>query len=267
MDGNIEKITLVGQIDALPLVDDTLKRYGYAADAKVTGEALEERVRKLDVVDNLSSDATNKPLSANQGKVLKEQIEKIKLSEAGTVGYDNTDSGLDAVNAQSAIDEVARISKSALPKAGGNVSGAIKFYNNEEHGVVEKDNGMKLTDTVRDGRSASLIVNALLGLTFVDSDGNIRNIHHEGTKPFGSYEGVGNSSPRTIDTKGIGGLAMLYCDDYVSLVTLKGALVVELETASISWHQKATFSAGKLIMETSHKAFNDVDVVYFYQVI
>ena len=66
-----------GKLRTIPKTDDTLTKKGYSADAKATGDALNARVKKVDVVDNLLSDAADKPLSAKQGAELKKQIDAL----------------------------------------------------------------------------------------------------------------------------------------------------------------------------------------------
>ena len=274
MEGHMENIK--GRAFTVPLVDYTLTKEGYAADAKTTGEALKARVKKTDVVDNLSSDAADKPLSANQGKVIKEQLDKINLSQAGTVAYNNAESGLEATNMQSGLDEVARIAKNSVSKNGDTIRGALKVQNEENgYGAVEKNNalnedfGTQIIDATKEGTTASINVCAKKNeVTFTGADGLKRQMHHELTKPFGSYEGIGNVRPRMVDTNGIGNLAMIWCDDYFSMATPKGVIVVN-KSGSIQWMdgERARFENGVLYMETADESLNSGDVVYYYQVI
>lgn len=282
MDGTAEMNhtlnNLKGKIVSIPKVDSTLTKSGQAADAKVTGDGLEARVRKVDIVDNLNSTDTDKPLSANQGKVIKTQLDKINMSQAGTVGYSNSSSGLNATNMQGAIDEVAKISKDALPKnGGGTVTGPVNVCTTDNgYGSLSKnhsatdDYGTQVVDVSKDGKTAKACISALLGtFTYVDPAGKIRDVHHEGSKPFGEYSGSGSVSPRVIETKGIGRLMLLYCSSRLALVTPKGALVVNLTDGATSWvdSAKVFFAEGKLNIETSNEAFNASNTTYYYQVI
>lgn len=299
MDGNIENnqtvYNLNGKIITIPTVDSTLLKEGYAADAKVTGEELEARVKKTDIVDNLTTEDTSKPLSANQGKVLKKMLDDMTESGAGSVGYNNATSGLDANNMQSAIDELASDTKEQAgyiddlanqmddyennylsKNGGGMVTGTVKVQNaTNGHGEVSKNNsstadyGTQLMDVRADGKSAKITVSATTGLTYTDIDNNIRNVHHEGSKPFVEYTGNGKATSRTIATKGIGRVALVYCSTYQSIVTPKGAMVVDLTTGTFSWidSAKANFFNGNLGIGTTNEAFNKADEKYYCQVI
>lgn len=79
MDGNVgnnqTKKLLVGKIIEVPKIDETLAKEGYAAEAKTTGEELSARVKKTDIVNNLTTEDAKKPLSAAQGKVLKDMMD------------------------------------------------------------------------------------------------------------------------------------------------------------------------------------------------
>lgn len=66
-----------GKLRMIPKLDDTLTKKGYSADAKATGDALNARVKTTDIVDNLSSDAADKPLSARQGAELMKRIDEL----------------------------------------------------------------------------------------------------------------------------------------------------------------------------------------------
>lgn len=95
MDGNLENnqtvYNLKGKIAAIPVVDKTLTKSGYSADAKATGDALKEI----------------KAAVSTMGAALTglENVEVIPTG-AASVTYNNTVSKLAATNVQGAIDEL-----------------------------------------------------------------------------------------------------------------------------------------------------------------
>lgn len=298
MDGNVEKNQalneLKGKIIEIPRVDSTLSKEGYAADSKKTGDALNEKINKTDVVDNLYSDSSEKPLSAKQGALIREQIEAINMSQAGTVGYNHEESGLNAQNMQSAIDELSGkvddiesdvdtisekvdgITEDYLNKKGGGmVTGPVKVQNADNgYGEVSKNNsatadyGTQLLDVTKGGKSAKVAVSAANDtFTYTDGNGNIRNVFHEGSKPFGEYKGNGSASPRTIATKGIGRLILVYCSTHQALITPKGADVIDLTTGERKWidNTKVNYLSGNINLTTSNEALNKANETYYYQ--
>lgn len=68
---------LKGKLHVVPVIDVTLTKRNQCAEAKATGEALEARVKKVDIVDNLKSNASDRPLSAKQGAELKRMIDEL----------------------------------------------------------------------------------------------------------------------------------------------------------------------------------------------
>lgn len=269
---------LRGKITTIPRTDETLTKKGWSADAKVVGDALKERINFKDIIDNMVTDNPNKPASARQVFLIRKQLASINLSEASTVGYNNTNSGLNAQNMQGAIDELAEGVENSVSKTGESmIEGTIHIRNaNNGYGSFGKNNsdsadyGTQIIDAASNGKTAKINVNAGLNLlTFVDNEGNIRDIFHEGNKPFGSYAGNGIENERIIDTKGISRLMLVHNQQYFSFVTPEGALVVNLTTGAVSWiaSTKAFFLNGKLTLHTTNSAFNEAGVTYHYQVI
>lgn len=270
---------LRGKIRTIPQTDETLTKKGYSADAKVVGDALKERIKITDIIDDLTSDDPKKVASARTVFLLAKQIASITLSEAGTVGYDNTKSGLDAINMQGVGDELAEKVKNCVSKKGNSMieGGALQVRNVDNgYGTFSKNNsvaedyGTQMMDIASDGKTAKVNVSAKLNLmTFVDNAGNIRDVFHEGNKPFGSYVGNGIDNEKNIETKGIGRLILVYNQKHFSFVTPEGALVVKLATGAVSWIDgaKAYFLNGVLSLHTTNAAFNEVDATYHYQVI
>lgn len=237
---------LEGKVIAIPQVDDTLTKKGYGADAKVTGD-------KLAVIDYK----------------LKNEINK-----ATNISYDNTASKLKAQTTQGALDEIAG---DYFSKKGGTIVGSVHVKSVENgfatvmknHSETD-DYGTVLEDATKNGKTAKVSVSAALNLlTFTDNEGNIRDIHHEGTKPFGSYIGNGSEEERTVDTKGIGRLVLVYNKDNFSFVTPQGALSMDTSAKTIEWigSTKTRFLNGMLYIATTSEAFNIADKEYYYQVI
>ena len=81
----------------------------YEAQSNAMDVAVEIAKQGLEIVDNVTSTNTDKALSANQGKVLKDAIDGIVVPTsfpASAITYDNTVSGMTADDVQDAIDEV-----------------------------------------------------------------------------------------------------------------------------------------------------------------
>lgn len=282
VEGNVKDVeslkALRGTIRYVPKVDETLTKKGYSADAKVTGDALAERVRFNDIADNLTTDDAKKVASARQVFLIGKQLASINLSEASTVGYNNAESGLNATNMQGAIDELAEGVENSVSKTGDNTMEGTLHVRTADNGYgsfnknhsAREDYGTQMMDHASDGRTAKVSVCGLLDtFTYTGNDGQVRDVHHEGNKPFGSYIGDGITNERNIETKGIGRLILVYNQNYFSFVTPEGALVIKLSTGTISWIDgaKVFFLNGKLGLHTSNSAFNEVDAVYHYQVI
>ena len=270
--------SLRGKVRNIPKVDATLTKGGYAADAKTVGDYLKEKVDIRDIIDDFNSEDPEKVASARTVFVLAQQIANMKLSDAGTMGYNNANSGLSATNMQSAIDEVAQGVKNSVSKNGESmVEGTIHFRNADNgYGSVNKNNsdtedyGMQIIDRSEAGKFAFLsICGALDTITYTGNDGQVRDVYHEGNKPFSSYEGNGIDAERIINTNGIGRVILVYNKYYFSFVTPQGALVVKLNTGSLSWIDgaKVYFLDGKLGLHTANAAFNEVDETYYYQVL
>lgn len=242
-EANIEgKQTLVGKLHSIPMIDKNLELEGYAADAKETGD----------------------------------RIAKIKSELAGTdVKYDKSASQMAATNVQEAIDEIftKHIGKNGSITAKGNLA-SQRFENG--YGMLNKnhsetaDYGTQIVDATKDGKTAFLNISALYDqVTYSDKAGNVRDIFHEGNKPFGSYVGNGNNAERVIATGGIGRLILVYNNHHFSFVTPEGALMIGLTDANIRWIEstKAFFLNGNLSLHTDNAAFNENGTTYYYQVI
>lgn len=75
IDGNVTGKSIKGKITSIPKVDTTLSKEGQCAEAKATGEALNNKVNLRDIADNLTTADVSKVLSAKQGVELKKLID------------------------------------------------------------------------------------------------------------------------------------------------------------------------------------------------
>ena len=100
LDFNALKTEVKGKVDKTSILTtiDNLATDDQIYSASIVNSELDNKVNKADIVDNLTSTDTDKPLSANQGKVLKGEVDKIPTIEQdvtnlkATVG--DTSSGL-----------------------------------------------------------------------------------------------------------------------------------------------------------------------------
>ena len=99
LNGNVDILNgLNGKITAIPLIDKTLTKENCTAEAKAVGDALAKKVNVIDIVDNLATEDSNRPLSAKQGVEIKRRIDDIDPHFAENVIYGDT-------NVKDAIDE------------------------------------------------------------------------------------------------------------------------------------------------------------------
>lgn len=78
---------LKGKIASLSpyALDKTLSVSGSAADAKAVGDALEKKVGFTDIVDNLTTNDANLPLSAKQGVAIKKSFDELRVNTEDSV--------------------------------------------------------------------------------------------------------------------------------------------------------------------------------------
>lgn len=257
IEGNaVAKNVLKGKIVRIPQIDSTLTKEGYGADAKIVGDKLKEM---------------NNNVSNN--------------SKASAISFLNEGSGLEAKNVQQAIIEIVNKAKTDLENlakvylavSGGTLTGLLKMQSCENgHGAINKnhsetaDYGTYMQDTSKSGASAKVTVCAEYGtFTYTDAEQNVRDVLHEGNKAFSNYTGNGGTASRTIDTKGIGRLCLVYSSGYILFVTPKGALKVTLADSSISWISSTNihYLDGKIVIASDNEAFNKSNETYYYQVI
>lgn len=147
MEGNLEQMqNITGKIKELE-IDKTLSKKGKCAESKAVGEALATKVSITDIVDDLTSVADDKPLSANQGRVLKKQIDDVDPHYAENVGYGDT-------TVKDALDELKTLS--------------VKSYVTETKNIsIEGTNKLDVTFTLPSG------VNEVLSVTPISTNSSV----------------------------------------------------------------------------------------------
>lgn len=92
---------LKGKIRSLApyAVDPSLSVEGAAADAKAVGDELEKKVGYADIVDNLTTSDSDKPLSAKQGVEIKKTVENLRLATNESI----SNMELDITNMQTSV--------------------------------------------------------------------------------------------------------------------------------------------------------------------
>lgn len=143
--------------------------------ASVINTELANKVNKTDIVDNLTSTDTDKPLSANQGKTLNDKIEEVRLSGAvqnlypstyfnkdkyisngvtsvinndGSVTFNGTATGTHFCvmfhRQYNGLGQAVRLRGKTITMTGGSVSPVLSlaFYDEEGNNVTPPDNAM-----------------------------------------------------------------------------------------------------------------------------
>lgn len=270
---NEEKKSLNGKIVQIPTVDKTLSKSGYSADAKVTGDALKKKVNITDIVDNLTTDNANKPLSAKQGAELKRRVDDIDPHFAENVIYDNENSNFESADVQGALDEVSeRLTPTAVKTKNSSVKSdgvgevllSITDRNDSKH-----ERYISISDKTKKSSLAD-------SLKYVENDNGTYvadNIFGEHNKPTGSYTGNGSATARTITTGGIGGVILIYSNNAgernICIVTKIGGVAFRIsgETATKYMGAAVLFGDGKISLGTADSSVNANGVNYYYQVL
>lgn len=126
---------LRGKISSLSpyALDQTLSVFGAAAEASAVGEALSDKVSYDDMVDDLETEETAKPLAARQGVVLKNQINEVNRTLTNDI-----DSVRNVANDATRISQNSvTVSENALKVAEAKVSAFGKVVNLPASGWVE----------------------------------------------------------------------------------------------------------------------------------
>ena len=166
MNGNIENMqSLTGRIKGLG-IDKTLTKKGMCAEAEATGKALATKVSITDIVDDVLSVATDKPLSANQGRLLKKQIDEIDPHNAENVIYGDT-------NVKNAIDKLSKAENISYDEE-KSVQGAIDELSKYTGLVKSKNLLINIAETKSYNGGGTVTVNKdksiTINGTFTDSN-------------------------------------------------------------------------------------------------
>lgn len=273
LNGNTEEMqrgNLHGKVVSIPLVDKSLTKSGYSADAKATGDALGKKVNTVDIVDNLNSYVDNKPLSAKQGAELKRRIDGIDPHFAENVIYDNENSNFESENVQGVINE---ISSRLTPTEVKTKNSSVK---NDGVGEVllsltdRNDNGHERYISISDKTKKGYFADSL---KYVERNGNtyaVKTIFGEHNKPLGSYTGNGNATQRTIDVGGIGGCMVVFSGSYmIGFITQNGAVFFSTGDSGVKCFPvaQAKFMSGVLTLASADTFLNGNGNTYYYQVL
>lgn len=124
MNGNLKNLqSLTGKIKSFK-IDTTLTKKGMCAESKAVGDALAAKVNISDIIDDLLSVASDKPLSANQGRLLKKLIDEIDPHYAENVLYNDTNVK-DALDKVSKAENIAYDDEKSVQGAIDEIKGAI----------------------------------------------------------------------------------------------------------------------------------------------
>lgn len=129
-------------VDAGAITDTVPETFG--------GHVVEDFSLKEDIIDNLTSTATNAPLSANMGKSLNEKI----TTNEGTVNTLSSDVSTLKTNASTLTTTVGN----KLDKSGGTLTGALVAQSNTNYTTRQVRNVIMSTDdpTTSDGQNGDL---------------------------------------------------------------------------------------------------------------
>lgn len=100
IDGTVKGKSIKGKITKIPQIDKTLSLADQAAEAKATGEALDKKVDKASIADNVTTADAAKVLSAKQGVDLKALIDTEVQNRKNAINtlQDETNTIINGVN-------------------------------------------------------------------------------------------------------------------------------------------------------------------------
>ena len=125
-----------------------------AGSSAFEGHQVGEFVLKTDVVDNLTSTATNVPLSAAQGKALKDNLDAIQESTSeNSTNITNLTN-----NITNLTNNITNLTNNKLDKSGGTLTGALVAQNNSNYTTKQVRNVILSTSepTSSDGANGDI---------------------------------------------------------------------------------------------------------------
>jgi hypothetical protein len=278
---------LMGKVKEIPTVDATLTKSGFAADAKVVGDKLNEigtdRLGAEDVVNDLESDAIDKPLSAAMGKALSEMA-RSGGGFADNVIYDNSESGLDANDVQRAITLLTSMARNALPLEGGTLtgenlymdSGNVRIQGNENalwmqalNGIMDNDNRRLIS--LYNSRFEPNAKNALMFEDIISGKKRSYAIYGEHNMKAGKYKNVSASAKYyNVQTDSAGNVAMVFGRDtsvgnVVAFVCSAGAIIFKNGTIEIPDSLKISYLSGSLYIGIPY--LMESEKTYYYYIL
>lgn len=150
IDGTVNGKGIKGKITKIPQIDKTLSLADQAAEAKATGEALDKKVDKASIADNVTTADAAKVLSAKQGVDLKALIDTEVQNRKNAINtlQNETNTIINGVN-----DAIAA-ANGDIDDLGNNLTAAEKNIAKNEQAIEEVKEQMKASfDYVGDGQS------------------------------------------------------------------------------------------------------------------
>ena len=169
VDGKVDKTSILSTISSTPSDDKLLSE-------KAINDTL---VKKTDIVDNLISTDTDKPLSANQGKVLKDELD-LKANNSEVVKKTDITTTIDSTSTDTQVPSASAIyhkSKNGITEI---------LTNNDIIAYADTIGAQMVTDTVKIMNG----INSPYGADNISNDFHytIYNINNENFKRIVAYD-------------------------------------------------------------------------------
>lgn len=191
IDGNVTGKSIKGKITSIPKVDATLSKEGQCAEAKATGEALNNKVNLRDIADNLTTADASKVLSAKQGVELKKLIDEETQNRKNAIStlQDETNEIINGVN-----DAIAAANDD-IDDLGNNLTAAEQNIAKNEQAIAEIDgagkvgtyigNGSAVTRKIETGITGkAVMIYSTNYIAFVTENGGVGFSTVSGLNPF-----------------------------------------------------------------------------------